>query len=93
MVSKKIIQKVAEKLNLPESLVEKTYKNYWKWVKKCLEEQDLKSDITEEEYNKNVHSINIPSLGKFYTTWKRVKTMHDSYIKYNGNKESKANVQ
>lgn len=88
---KTIFQKVSETLNLPENLVEKTYKNYWKWVKYCLEDVNLKDGISEEDFNKHVHSINIPSLGKFFTQWNRVNTMYLKY-KNNGNKESKADV-
>lgn len=69
MTYKEIISKVAEELNLPVELVSKTYKYYWKSIRSHIESLPLKEDISEEEFSKLVHSVNIPSIGKLYVTW------------------------
>lgn len=69
MTHKEIMTRVAEELNLPVSIVSKTYKNYWRGIREHIESLPLKEDISEEEFEKLVHSVNIPSIGKLYVTW------------------------
>lgn len=67
-----IIKKVSEELNLPNDVVDRTYKSYWLFIKQHIQSLPLKENITEEEFNKLRTSINIPSLGKLCVTWDRL---------------------
>lgn len=68
---KNIISRVSKELNLPNELVEKTYSNYWKFIKDSIEQLPLKDNLTQEEFGKLRTSINIPSLGKLNCTYER----------------------
>lgn len=70
-VYERIITSVAEKHNLPVSVVDKTYRVFWKFVRASLSELPLKEALTEEEYNQLRVSINVPSLGKFFCDFER----------------------
>lgn len=67
-----IIDKVSKELNLPRSIVNKTYKAYWLGIKSFIQDLPLKEDISEEDFNKLRASFNIPSLGKLNVTWNRL---------------------
>ena len=67
-----IIKKVSEELNLPNDVVDRTYKSYWLFIKQHVQSLPLKENITEEEFNKLRTNINIPSLGKLCVTWDRL---------------------
>lgn len=67
-----IIKKVSEELNLPNDIVDRTYKSYWLFIKQHVQSLPLKENITEEEFNKLRTNINIPSLGKLCVTWDRL---------------------
>lgn len=71
-VYKEITKQVAKDLKLPEVAVLTAYNSFWKFIKDKIEELPLKEDITEEEFEKLRTSFNVPSLGKIYTTYKRV---------------------
>lgn len=69
---KEIYERVALEEGIDKKDIEKIYRNYWKFVRKFLASIVLKdTDYSEEEYNKLRTSINIPSIGKFYCTYKR----------------------
>ena len=68
---KDIINKVSEELDLPKDLIENTYKAYWNFIKNTIEELPLKTELTQQEYNKLKTNINIPSLGKLHCTYNR----------------------
>ena len=42
-----IIEKVAEELNLPKELVDKTYKAYWTSIRSSISSLPLKDDLDE----------------------------------------------
>ena len=67
-----IIKKVSEELNLPNDIVDRTYKSYWLFIKQHVQSLPLKENITEEEFNKLRTNINIGSLGKLCVTWDRL---------------------
>lgn len=67
-----IINKVSEELNLSREIVENTYKAYWNFIRVTIEELPLKTEISQEKYEKLRTNINIPSLGKLYVTWNRL---------------------
>ena len=66
-----IISKVSEELGLSRELVENTYKAYWNFIRVIIEELPLKTEISQEKYEKLRTNINIPSLGKLTCTYKR----------------------
>ena len=76
MTYNEIISKVAEDLNLPKKLVDRTYKSYWKVIKEHIKSLPLMEDLSDEEFLKLQPNVNIPSIGKLYVTldrYKRVK--------------------
>lgn len=78
-----IIAGVADKLNLPAAVVDKTYKAYWKFIREMLSTLPLKEDLTEVEFEALRTSVNVPSLGKFvcdYDRYKRIRKRIE-YIK------------
>jgi hypothetical protein len=79
-----IIYKVSEELNLPEELVEKTYRGYWYSIRSMIIDLPLKDIKTEEEFNKLKPNFNIPSLGKLNITWERFQGLQKrfEYIKH-----------
>lgn len=87
------VVEVAEKLGLPVSVVNKTYKAFWKFVRESLASLPMKQDLTEEEFNALRTSVNIPSLGKFscdYDRFKRIKKRMEyiQQIRENDTKEN-----
>lgn len=82
-----IFDKVSKELNLPKSIVEETYKSYWKFIKTHIEALPLKEDISEENFNKLRTNFNIPSLGKLYVTWDKVLKSRKQYNIIKKNRE------
>lgn len=70
---KRIIKLTALELKLSESVVEVVYRDYWKFIRDTFSNIPLKEVTTEEEFNQYKTSINLPSLGKMYTTWDKVE--------------------
>lgn len=88
-----IIEKVAKEQNLPVTVVDRTYKAYWKFVRESLSSLPLKKALTEEEFNALRTSINIPSLGKFSCDFERYTRMkkrleYIQKLRENDNQES-----
>ena len=71
MTYEQILQNVADNLNLPVSLVRKTYKAYWQFVRDTIQELPLKDDLNEEQFKSIKTNFNIPSLGKLYCNRER----------------------
>lgn len=71
MTYEQILQNVADNLNLPVSLVRKTYRAYWQFVRDTIQELPLKEDLSEEDFKSIKTNFNIPSLGKLYCTRER----------------------
>ena len=92
---KSIIEKLSKELNLPESVIIKTYKNWWKFIKLSIEDLPLKEDLTEEEFNKLRPNFNIPGLGKLGVTYNNYKRIKEKYKKSEDvkRKENQTNVQ
>lgn len=70
-----VYKRIADELNIPVDILYKTYKAYWKFIRKTIEELPLKGDITEEEFNKLQTNFNIPSLGKLNCTFDKVESL------------------
>lgn len=79
MTLNNIIEEVAAKLNLPKSLVYKTYKAYWKAIKEHITSLPLKEDLTDQEFMNLQPNVNIPSLGKLYITIDGYKSVQHYY--------------
>lgn len=77
-----IVQQVAKQINLPEEVVDKTYKSYWKFIKAMIEQLPLKEDISEEDLKKLRTSINVPSLGKLVFKEDKYKHLKKKFEKY-----------
>lgn len=59
---------MAQEQGLPITVVDKTYKAFWKFIKDKIQELPLKEDITLEEFRKLRTNFNVPSLGKLCCT-------------------------
>ncbi len=70
---KHVIKIVSLDLNIPEPVIEVVYRTYWKFVRDFFSALPLKELETEEEFDALQTSINLPSLGKMYTTWDKIE--------------------
>lgn len=77
-----IIKGVSKEIDIPDDVVEIAYREYWNWVKDTLESVPVTQEMSEEEFNKMQSSINIPSLGKFYTSYSRAQYLNNKYKEY-----------
>ena len=73
------IETISKELTIPKEVVKTAYYLFWEFIKVNIESLPLKEDITEEEFNSLNTSFNVPSLGKFYTTYDLVKYLQDNY--------------
>lgn len=71
MTFNEIIQKVSEDTGLSKTLVERTYRAYWRAVKEHIASLPLKENLSDEEFLKLRPNVNIPSLGKLHVTLDR----------------------
>lgn len=67
-----IVDKVSKELNISKTLVDKTYKAYWFFIKTNIQSLPLKENLNEEDFAKLKTNFNIPSLGKLCVTWDRL---------------------
>lgn len=79
MTYDQIINKVAQELKLPQSIVRSTYKAYWRFIRETIQELPLKEDIDEEQFSKLKTNFNIPSLGKLSCTIDRYKNVKKKF--------------
>lgn len=92
------ISGTSHELGIPSELVEKVYRAYWLAIKQVVQALPLKEDLTEEDFSQLRVSINIPSLGKLYSSYDRVQGVKRRFkylqqIKNNDqNKETKTDV-
>lgn len=64
------IFKLSKELNLPQEVIEKTYRAYWYFIRQKISELPLKEDLTKEEFLKlKKTNFNVPHLGKLYCTY------------------------
>lgn len=86
-----IITQVAAELNLPKTLVNKSYRAFWKAIREHIISLPLKEDLTDEEFLKLQPNVNIPSIGKLYITLDRYHGMKKHfemhYQNYKGKKK------
>lgn len=72
--NRELVLQAAKEQGIPKDIAMHAYKAYWMFIKKTIEEFPL-NDADEEYFKNNSTSINIPGLGKFFTTFKRVKNI------------------
>lgn len=87
---KEIVGKVSMEIGLPEKLVDRTYKAYWRAIREHIASLPLKEDLTDEEFMKLQPNVNIPSIGKLHVTldrYRRMKKMQEirNQLKQNKN--------
>lgn len=78
----KVLDQVSNKLNLPKDFVDKVYKSYWLSIKEHIQSLPLKDTKDETVFNNLKININIPSIGKLYTTQERIQNIKENYSKY-----------
>ena len=78
----KVLDQVSNKLNLPKDFVDKVYKSYWLSIKEHIQSLPLKDTKDEVIFNILKININIPSIGKLYTTQERIQNIKENYSKY-----------
>ena len=83
----KIIKKVSEQTGIPREIVDRTYRAYWRVIRKHITSLPLKEDLTNEEFMQLQPNINIPSIGKLYVTLDRYQRMKKAFNKYKELKE------
>lgn len=76
---KEALQRIAMELGLPLEDLISYYKAYWKYIKTTIEDFNLKSDLTQEEYDKLRVNFNIPFLGKLACPYSRQVKLRQSY--------------
>lgn len=95
MTYDEILSQVARNLNLPEILVGRAYRAYWRAVKEHITSLPLKEDLSDEEFLRLRPNVNIPSIGKLYVTLDRYHGMKKHfemhYKNYKGKKYKKDN--
>ena len=82
MTYDEIVSKVAESTGLSRTLVNKTYKAYWKAVREHITSLNLKDGLTEEEFEKIRPNVNIPSIGKLYVSLERYRKLKAAVARY-----------
>lgn len=70
---KKATLLASQELGVPLELVEKIYRAYWLSIRDSIQKLPLKGEVTEESLEDSRLSFNIPSLGKLYTSYDRIK--------------------
>ena len=76
---KEALQRIARELGLPLEDLISYYKAYWKYIRTTIEGFNLKSDLTQEEYDKLRVNFNIPFLGKLACPYSRQVKLRQSY--------------
>lgn len=71
-----IYVKVAEELNLPVDVVEKSYKVFWEYIRSHIQEHLFDKIKSEKEFNLYNISFNLPSLGKLYSSYKHINKIN-----------------
>lgn len=72
---KDIITEVSKELDLPRKVVDKTYKAFWLYINKSIQQLPLKEDLSEEKFKELQTNFNVPSIGKLTCTYTRMLNM------------------
>ena len=79
MTYNEIVNKVSKELNLPKTVVDKSYKSFWIFIRNTIKQLPLKDNLNEEEFAKLKTNFNIPSLGKLTCTFDRMEGVKKRY--------------
>lgn len=85
-----ILEKVAKDRDLPIEVITVAYRSMWEHMLFRIKELPHLHEVSEEEFKQLRTSFNIPSIGKFYTSWERIEKLKEQYEK-NNSEESKTN--
>lgn len=93
MTYKEIIDKTAEKFNLPEEVIKLAYESYWEFIRMTIKELPLKEELLESDFSQLRTNFNIPTLGKLTCTYGRYLGVNKKYeilksLKKDENKEA-----
>lgn len=78
-VLKTVIEDLAKEYDLPTDVIEDIYDSQWDFIVETIEDLDF-NDVTEENFKTLKTNFNIPALGKFYTTYYKVKNVREKRI-------------
>ena len=78
-VLKAVIDDVAKEYDLPPEVVEDIYESQWDFIVDTVEDLDF-NEVTKEEFKTWKTNFNIPALGKFYTTYYKIKNVREKRI-------------
>lgn len=85
-MNNKIFKEIANDLGLNESDVKDVFKYTWEFIRNKIEDLPLKSDLTEEEFNKLKTTFVLPEIGKLgceYNTYKGIRNGYKTKRKSN----------
>lgn len=74
---KELVLATAKELDIPPKDAMMAYRRYWLWIKETIEDMPLEG-TPKEEFNELRTSINVPNIGKFYTSYDRVQRINKS---------------
>ena len=86
MTYNEIVNKVSKELNLPRTVVDKSYKSFWIFIRNTIKQLPLKDNLNEEEFSKLRTSFNIPTIGKLFCTYNRFINTKEKYKSYKKDK-------
>jgi spore coat polysaccharide biosynthesis protein SpsF (cytidylyltransferase family) len=69
-----IMQELADEYKLTLAEIEAVYESQWDFMVDTVEDIDFDT-VTEEDFKSLKTNFNIPTLGKFYTTFNKVKNV------------------
>lgn len=78
-VLKTVIEDLAKEYDLPTDVIEDIYDSQWDFIVETIEDLEF-NDVTEENFKTLKTNFNIPALGKFYTTYYKVKNVREKRI-------------
>lgn len=81
------IKEISRKYNIPESVAEDIFNSQFKFYRETVSNLPLKTIETEEEFNQLKTTFYFKYIGKFFTTWGKLKKMKE----FNNNKIKKQN--
>lgn len=70
------MQELADEYNLTLEEIEAIYESQWDFMAETIEDIDFNT-VTPEEFKNLKTNFNIPAIGKFYTTFNKVKNVRE----------------
>lgn len=82
-----IIRETSKALGIPEKIVSRAYRAYWRAVREHVASLPLKEDLSDEDFSKLRTNVNIPSIGKLHVTPERYRSIKDSFSRMASGKQ------